>query len=77
MPSETGPPPDGYRRASDGVGITLIDPTGCPGCGRFRFGTRQSLVRCDVHGGHNSWRCACSTWIYRSNGQFVAELDCG
>lgn len=73
---ESAPPPDGYRRAPDGVGIILIDPTDCPGCGRFRFGQRQNVVHCPTHGTHNSWMCRCGTWIYRGVGEFVAELDC-
>ena len=68
--------PDGYRRAADGVGLVLIDPIYCPAGHPFEFGARQSIVRCEKHGTHYSWICACGQWIYRVEGAFVGSPDC-
>jgi hypothetical protein len=56
--------PDGHRWTGRQTEIELIDPVGCPGCGRFRWGKRT--------GEPQSWRCACGQLIVRRGGEFVA-----
>lgn len=68
--------PDGYVRWPDpehGPGLRMLDPTDCPAGHRFRFGQRQNVAHCKVHGTHDTWLCACGQWIWRYDGAFIGE----
>lgn len=66
--------PPGYKPLPGG-GMQLIDPTDCPGCGRYRFGQR-GYAPCASHRGHPTWTCACGQLLYGVAGRFVTELRC-